>query len=147
MNMLLPSKKNHVSCLSLLADLAETSLQGPTRSPMIPIYGIMTFGLSNSIIVLTTPLDLKTPMISNYAHSPEMEYFRVPQRTNQASRWKEDWEELELLVCDNSRYRIRHDCNFLHSGQGSIRVCCQSSEQNRFANLCRLVLLFSAIVC
>lgn len=32
--------------------------------------------------------------------SPEMEYFRVPLRARQTSRWKEDWEELELLVRD-----------------------------------------------
>ncbi|KXN81004.1 Serine/threonine-protein kinase gcn2 [Leucoagaricus sp. SymC.cos] len=35
-----------------------------------------------------------------YGHfigSPEMEYFRMPPKARQASRWKEDWEELELL--------------------------------------------------
>jgi hypothetical protein len=30
--------------------------------------------------------------------SPEMDFFRRPERPRQASRWKEDWEELELLV-------------------------------------------------
>ena len=34
-----------------------------------------------------------------YASSPEIDYFRAPiMRRQQASRWKEDWEELELLV-------------------------------------------------
>jgi len=34
----------------------------------------------------------------NYGNSPEKDSFRPPQRTRHASRWKEDWEELELLV-------------------------------------------------
>ncbi|KAI5992946.1 kinase-like domain-containing protein [Pisolithus albus] len=32
-----------------------------------------------------------------FEFSPEKDYFRAPPRTRQASRWKEDWEELELL--------------------------------------------------
>ncbi|KAJ6593628.1 kinase-like domain-containing protein [Mycena capillaripes] len=81
MNMLFPSKKNHLSCLSLLADLAEAPLTAAvsvTKSPSIPSY------------------EPKTPMPGKYG-SPEIEYFRAPQRDRQASRWKEDWEELELL--------------------------------------------------
>jgi len=35
---------------------------------------------------------------NQYGTSPDKDYFRVPPRTRQASRWKEDWEELELLV-------------------------------------------------
>ncbi|KAF8421714.1 kinase-like domain-containing protein [Boletus edulis BED1] len=34
---------------------------------------------------------------SSYGTSPEKDYFRVPPSTRQVSRWKEDWEELELL--------------------------------------------------
>lgn len=35
----------------------------------------------------------------NINGSPETDYFRVPPpRAKHASRWKEDWEELELLV-------------------------------------------------
>ena len=34
----------------------------------------------------------------HFIGSPEIEYSRMPPRTRQASRWKEDWEELELLV-------------------------------------------------
>ncbi|KAG2338792.1 hypothetical protein BDR05DRAFT_984599 [Suillus weaverae] len=41
--------------------------------------------------------DLRTPKPNGYFGSPETDYFRVPQRTTPASRWKEDWEELELL--------------------------------------------------
>jgi len=44
-----------------------------------------------------------TPVLTPCVHghfigSPEIEYSRMPPRTRQASRWKEDWEELELLV-------------------------------------------------
>jgi translation initiation factor 2-alpha kinase 4 len=47
--------------------------------------------------------DPKTPVPTPRVHghftgSPEIEYFRLPPKTRQASRWKEDWEELELLV-------------------------------------------------
>ncbi|EGN94241.1 hypothetical protein SERLA73DRAFT_126224 [Serpula lacrymans var. lacrymans S7.3] len=74
MSMLVPSKKNHVSCLSLLADLAAMSFHSTATRP-------------------------KTPMYSGHTHSssPEKDYFRTPAGTRQASRWKEDWEELELL--------------------------------------------------
>jgi hypothetical protein len=43
--------------------------------------------------------DQRTPVPRAYASSPEIDYFRAPiMRRQQASRWKEDWEELELLV-------------------------------------------------
>ncbi|KAJ6576175.1 hypothetical protein DFH09DRAFT_1454036, partial [Mycena vulgaris] len=73
LGMLFPSKKNHLSCLSLLADLAEAPL--------------------------STAVAIKSPLVSSFGHhgSPEIEFFRGPQRDRQASRWKEDWEELELL--------------------------------------------------
>ncbi|KAK7057453.1 kinase-like domain-containing protein [Favolaschia claudopus] len=81
LSMLFPSKKNQVSCLSLLADLAESPLSkavAVAKSPSVPSY------------------ELKTPMPGKFG-SPEVEYFRAPPRDRQASRWKEDWEELELL--------------------------------------------------
>ncbi|KAH7905298.1 kinase-like domain-containing protein [Hygrophoropsis aurantiaca] len=82
LNMLSISKRSHTSCLTLLADLATISFHPPSRTntPSIPVGP-------------------RTPMNNghNYAHSPEKEYFGVPPRTRQASRWKEDWEELELL--------------------------------------------------
>ncbi|KAJ4467716.1 kinase-like domain-containing protein [Lentinula edodes] len=80
LNMLFPPKKNHISCLSLLADLAETAISDNLRSPTVPI----------------TSADLKTPMQLGYGSSPEIEYFR-PMGLRHTSRWKEDWEELELL--------------------------------------------------
>ncbi|KAF8148631.1 kinase-like domain-containing protein [Crassisporium funariophilum] len=80
MNMLQPPKKNHVTCLSLLAELTEGTLQSPYTSRTIP--------MSSS--------DPKTPMPMHFG-SPDPDYFRMPARAKQASRWKEDWEELELL--------------------------------------------------
>jgi hypothetical protein len=43
-------------------------------------------------------LDPKTPMPFTHGGSPEIDFFNVSQRVRHASRWKEDWEELELLV-------------------------------------------------
>jgi len=43
--------------------------------------------------------DPKTPVPQAYGSSPEVDYFRASiERRQQVSRWKEDWEELELLV-------------------------------------------------
>ena len=87
--MLLPTKKTHLSCLGLLADLSEMSLengarqQGRTRSQSIAISG---------------PKTPRPSIANNYSSSPEIEFFAAPQRTRHASRWKEDWEELEMLV-------------------------------------------------
>lgn len=82
--MLSSSKKSQVSCLSLLADLASISLTIPTRTntPSIPVPGP----------------GAPTGNGNHYGTSPDKDYFRVPPSTRQASRWKEDWEELELLV-------------------------------------------------
>ncbi|KAJ3727200.1 kinase-like domain-containing protein [Lentinula guzmanii] len=80
LNMLFPPKKNHVSCLTLLADLADGAIGDNLRSPTVPI--------SSS--------DMKTPMQLGYGSSPEIDYFR-PMGLRHTSRWKEDWEELELL--------------------------------------------------
>ncbi|KAF9457367.1 kinase-like domain-containing protein [Collybia nuda] len=79
--MLVPSRKSHVSCLTLLGDLAETSLQlTASRSPTIPMSA-----------------DPRTPRPVKEGGSPDLGYFRGPPRQWQTSRWKEDWEELELL--------------------------------------------------
>jgi hypothetical protein len=88
-NMLLPTKKTHVSCLGLLADLSEmsshneTTQLGRTRAQSIAVSG---------------PKTPRASTANNYGNSPEKEFFTAPQRTRQASRWKEDWEELEMLV-------------------------------------------------
>jgi translation initiation factor 2-alpha kinase 4 len=79
--MLAPSKNSHVSCLTLLGDLAETSLQViARRTPAIP----MSAGPG-------MPVSVKE------SGSPDLRYFRGPPRQSQGSRWKEDWEELEWL--------------------------------------------------
>ncbi|KAG1849257.1 kinase-like domain-containing protein [Suillus subluteus] len=83
LNMLMHAKK--VSCLSLLAELASAvPLQSPRR-----------IGIPTTIPFINT--DLRSPKPNGYFGSPENDYFRIPQRTAPASRWKEDWEELELL--------------------------------------------------
>ncbi|KAI9461114.1 hypothetical protein HD554DRAFT_2206776 [Boletus coccyginus] len=83
LSMLSSSKKSHISCVSLLADLASISPSLPTRTntPSIPVPGS----------------GAPTGNGNQYGTSPDKDYFRVPPRTRQASRWKEDWEELELL--------------------------------------------------
>ncbi len=42
----------------------------------------------------------KTPTLQGISSSPESDYFRgpPPSARSHVSRWKEDWEELELLV-------------------------------------------------
>ncbi|KDQ25175.1 hypothetical protein PLEOSDRAFT_1066383 [Pleurotus ostreatus PC15] len=60
--------KKSVSCITLLADLASTSFHSHQAQT-------------------------RTPSIP----SPEMDYFKAPMRSRHTSRWKEDWEELELL--------------------------------------------------
>ena len=99
--MLIPPKKGQVTCLSLLSELAEASCQSPVTSKSIPNY-------FNAGVYYPYPcgrsrppdcwwLDPKTPM--NFG-SPDLEYFRMPASAarSHTSRWKEDWEELELLV-------------------------------------------------
>ncbi|SJL11916.1 uncharacterized protein ARMOST_15330 [Armillaria ostoyae] len=78
MNMLVPPKKSHTTCLTLLAGFAETSLHRTQRSLSISMS------------------EPKTPMYAAVSGSPEFDYFRGAM-FRQASRWKEDWEELELL--------------------------------------------------
>lgn len=44
-----------------------------------------------------TPGQNSQLVYGHFIGSPD-EYFRMPPRVRQASRWKEDWDELELLV-------------------------------------------------
>ncbi|KAF7974176.1 hypothetical protein HWV62_13309 [Athelia sp. TMB] len=87
-NMLLPTKKTHATCPGLLQELAEVSFR----------KGITPQGrIRSQSIAITAP---RTPRGSGSFHSgsPIQEYFPAPlPSTKQASRWKEDWEELELL--------------------------------------------------
>ncbi|OBZ78007.1 Serine/threonine-protein kinase gcn2 [Grifola frondosa] len=81
-NMLLQTKKSPVTCLSLLAELAGSS------SPVISSQRTPSIAVSGP----------RSPVTNGYNGSPETDYFRMPApKTRSASRWKEDWEELELL--------------------------------------------------
>ncbi|KAG6906507.1 hypothetical protein DXG01_013561 [Tephrocybe rancida] len=82
-NMILPSK--HTSCLNLLGDLSESSFQNSSRTPA-------------KAITMPSSAGLKTPMPFSHEGSPEAaSFYYPPPRPQQVSRWKEDWEELELL--------------------------------------------------
>lgn len=109
--MLEPPKRVSVSCEALLADpLMQGSMShSPTSSPITA--RAMTFG-GRSINAYGNGngnggLEPKTPMHLMPFGSPEGgDYFRMglgmsmsmTQQRKQTSRWKEDWEELELLV-------------------------------------------------
>ncbi|KAI0828484.1 Serine/threonine-protein kinase [Trametes gibbosa] len=81
--MLSTTRKNSISAQSLLGDLIAPASQPPhqARTPTIPFSGP------------------KTSMVNGFfAGSPETDYFRMPPpKPKHASRWKEDWEELEIL--------------------------------------------------
>jgi hypothetical protein len=62
--------------------------------------------------------------------SPEADYFRTPQSVRHTSRWKEDWEELELLV-SISFMPFSFNNLFCHQpGQGRIWLCSEGTEQD-----------------
>ncbi|KAI0777469.1 Serine/threonine-protein kinase [Trametes elegans] len=81
--MLSSARRNSISCQSLLGDFVSPSAQPASniRTPTIPF---------------AAP---KTPVANSfYAGSPETDYFRMPPpKPRHVSRWKEDWEELEIL--------------------------------------------------
>ncbi|KAJ3481924.1 hypothetical protein NLI96_g7338 [Meripilus lineatus] len=78
-NMLFPVRKNAVTAFSLLAELRGATSSNGSRSPVISIAGP------------------KTPVLPAFVGSPESDYFRAPPPKQSQSRWKSDWEELELL--------------------------------------------------
>jgi len=131
--MLLPSKKTHVSCLTLLGDLAETSLQMTAHPRTVrpgPGTGTGTHGgagggggagVGEGDVIPIPSAGLSTPMGFpvhvqfpglgqgqqgqgqgqagvNGGSPPDMGHFHSQVHTHHQSRWKEDWEELELLV-------------------------------------------------
>lgn len=101
MEMLLP-KKNQANCSAIMTTISESSIRSHitvnmSRSPVIPIQGMMTCSLVGQPSFGLFPSEPKTPMHGSMTGSPETDYFRVPGPRH-ASRWKEDWEELELLV-------------------------------------------------
>ncbi|KDQ55313.1 hypothetical protein JAAARDRAFT_37347 [Jaapia argillacea MUCL 33604] len=71
----------------LLADLTRSS------SDVVRPTAIATRSRGTSIAA-----DIRTPMPQHISDSPESGYFHLPApRQKYSSRWKEDWEELELL--------------------------------------------------
>ena len=106
--MLEPPKKVVTSCESLLADpmLQLPASHSPSSSPVTS--RAMTFGgrTLNGYGPGTGALEPKTPRHHAQMGSPDgTDYFRLgafgvsmAQQRKQTSRWKEDWEELELLV-------------------------------------------------
>ncbi|KAG2024094.1 STE/STE20/YSK protein kinase [Coprinopsis cinerea AmutBmut pab1-1] len=88
-NMLTPTKKNNISCMTLLSELAEDSLKASLQqTPMT----------SRSIPIMNSSGGPRTPVPSMYYGSPEVDYVMHRMRqARQSSRWKDDWEELELL--------------------------------------------------
>lgn len=111
LNMLEHSKK--VSCLSLLADLASAApLQSPRRVGSPTVISFVGNGNATSLhpylSLLHLSPDVRTPNPNGSFGSPEKDYFRDPQRIAPASRWKEDWEELELLVLRSILFLLSH---------------------------------------
>lgn len=93
-NMLLQAKKNNVTCMSLLSDLAEDRASQQTNSANQHLLHTPT--VSRAIPMST---GLRTPVPSMYYGSPEVEYVmhRAAAGPRASSRWKDDWEELERL--------------------------------------------------
>ena len=104
--MLSPAKKGSVTCQSLLLDLVSAPCPPAvsSRTPTIPFAGssVPSSNTTNSAFLMTCLLfsGPKTPVVvGGFAvGSPEIDYFRMPPPTaRHSSRWKEDWEELEIL--------------------------------------------------
>jgi len=47
--------------------------------------------------MISTSLDPRTPVPFHFGSPEGSDYFRIPPKAKHNSRWKEDWEELELL--------------------------------------------------
>lgn len=82
--MIVSSKRHHVTCQELMADIAEQGFRRNTNSPAITMSGP------------------KTPIPSHTSASPpDRDYFQIPALFKSRathSRYKEDWDELERLV-------------------------------------------------
>ena len=103
LNMLQPYRKNHVTCLSLLSELTEGTSRTPAVNRTMPtsangMFFFIWFLKLFSLLICSILKDARTPLPIQLG-SPDPDYFRVSGRVKPASsRWKEDWEELELLV-------------------------------------------------
>ena len=83
LNMVAPVKKN-LSAGSLLVSLAGIPIADSIKTPAISING-------------TTGYTPNTPIPSNVSGSPPADYMLYRPATRHASRWKEDWQELEFV--------------------------------------------------
>ena len=94
--MLQPYRKNHVTCISLLSELSEGTARTPSINRILPspngMSSILIFFIAADI-----PQDVRSPL-QLHIGSPDPDYFQVSGMKTTSSRWKEDWEELELLV-------------------------------------------------
>jgi eukaryotic translation initiation factor 2-alpha kinase 4 len=89
--MVAQSRKHSLTCASLIADLSNQRNQQSLSNGRRPVSPLVAVSSAN--------LDLKTP-IPSYSSPPDRDYFQVASifRSRAThSRWKEDWEELELL--------------------------------------------------
>lgn len=105
--------KKPVSCFSLLAELAGVAFSNGLRSPSIPFAGP------------------KTPMVTQFNGSPESDYFHAPPPPRvRHSRWKEDWEELELLVRATTCVFLKYSAPDCYLGSRRVRICCEGEKQD-----------------
>ena len=95
--MIQATKKSTV--MNLLSDFNDELLHTPAAPSRIPF----SLGGSNSLFSLASlvlimfVLDLKTPTPLHFGSPEGSDYFRLVPKPKHTSRWKEDWEELELL--------------------------------------------------
>ena len=95
--MIQATKKS--TAMNLLSDFNDELLHTPAAPSRIPF----SLGGSNSLFSLASlvlimfVLDLKTPTPLHFGSPEGSDYFRLVPKPKHTSRWKEDWEELELL--------------------------------------------------
>ncbi|THH00815.1 hypothetical protein EW026_g1755 [Hermanssonia centrifuga] len=129
LNMLVPTKRN-VTAHSLLADMAGIAFGNALRSPAIAINGAGP----------------KTPTLQGISSSPESDYFRgpPPSARSHVSRWKEDWEELELLGrgAFGSVVKARNKIDSRIYAVKKIRLRASQSDQKIFREVTALARLY-----
>lgn len=128
--MLLPPKRAQVSCLALLGDLAEASLEAGSG-------GGGGAGDADAGELVATPVPPVSAGVGvgwlgagAGTSPPEVPYFHgYVQAQAHQSRWREDWEELELLVrvhvCAGGRVLMG-----VCVGKGRVRRRRQGAEQD-----------------
>jgi hypothetical protein len=101
-NMVSQTRKNSVTSSSLLADLTDAAAYRTTSTAVaIPAGTIMIHFNKNDAYVKIVP---KTPTGRPPVIGSPDDYFIPRMRPRQNSRWRDEFEELELLV----RIRLLH---------------------------------------